>query len=147
MCHGVGDNNGLHTEPFLGRALMLCFLYGPGEPGRYHAPLRTTMNDHDAGYRVFVRTIVGLTGTVCALAAMMHAFGASMFGGSIFDLSNRLQLSFWLLLFAAIYCVGAFICGRFAWLLGNPITIQSLFIVTLVIGMVLAFLSPLIHNL
>ena len=29
------DNNGLHTEPFLGRASMLCFLYGPGEPGRY----------------------------------------------------------------------------------------------------------------
>ena len=31
------DNNGLHTEPFLGRASMLCFLYGPGEPGRYTA--------------------------------------------------------------------------------------------------------------
>ena len=31
------DNNGLHTEPFLGRASMLIFLYGPGEPGRYHA--------------------------------------------------------------------------------------------------------------
>ena len=27
----------LHTEPFLGRASMLCFLYGPGEPGRYPA--------------------------------------------------------------------------------------------------------------
>jgi len=109
--------------------------------------LKTTMNDHDAGYRVFVRTIVGLTGTVCALAAMMHAFGASMFGGAIFDLSNRQQLSFWLLLFATIYCIGAFIFGRFTWLLGNPITIQSLFVVTLVIGMIFAFLSPLIHNL
>ena len=31
------DNNGLHTEPFLGRASMLYFLYGPGEPGRYPA--------------------------------------------------------------------------------------------------------------
>ena len=31
------DNNGLHTEPFLGRVSMLCFLYGPGEPGRYPA--------------------------------------------------------------------------------------------------------------
>ena len=31
------NNNGLHTEPFLGRASMLIFLYGPGEPGRYHA--------------------------------------------------------------------------------------------------------------
>ena len=31
------DNNGLHTESFLGQASMLCFLYGPGEPGRYHA--------------------------------------------------------------------------------------------------------------
>ena len=29
------DNNGLHTEPFLGRVSMFCFLYGPGEPGRY----------------------------------------------------------------------------------------------------------------
>ena len=28
-------NNGLHTEPFLGRVSMLSFLYGPGEPGRY----------------------------------------------------------------------------------------------------------------
>ena len=27
----------LHTEPFLGRASILCFLYGPGEPGRYPA--------------------------------------------------------------------------------------------------------------
>ena len=27
----------MHTEPFLGRASMLCFLYGPGEPGRYPA--------------------------------------------------------------------------------------------------------------
>ena len=35
------DNNGLHTEPFLGRVSMLCFLYGPGEPGRYTA---TPMN-------------------------------------------------------------------------------------------------------
>ena len=31
------DNNTLHAEPFLGRASMLCFLYGPGEPGRYAA--------------------------------------------------------------------------------------------------------------
>ena len=31
------DNNALHTEPFLGRVSMLCFLYGPGEPGRYAA--------------------------------------------------------------------------------------------------------------
>ena len=31
------DNNGLHTEPFLGRVSMLCFLYGSGEPGRYPA--------------------------------------------------------------------------------------------------------------
>ena len=31
----VMHNNGLHTEPFLGRVSMLCFLYGPGEPGRY----------------------------------------------------------------------------------------------------------------
>ena len=31
------DNNGLHTEPFLGRASVLCFLYGPGEPGRYRS--------------------------------------------------------------------------------------------------------------
>ena len=105
------------------------------------------MNDHDAGYRVFVRTIVGLTGTVCVLGSMMHALGASMFGASIFELNNRLQLSFWLLLFAATYCIGAFVCGRFTWLLGNPITIKSLFIVALVIGMFLAFLSPLIRNL
>ena len=38
VARSVGnDNNGLHTEPFLGRASMLCFLYGPGEPGRYVA--------------------------------------------------------------------------------------------------------------
>ena len=38
VARSVGnDNNGLHTEPFLGRASMLCFLYGPGEPGRYTA--------------------------------------------------------------------------------------------------------------
>ena len=38
VARSVGnDNNGLHTEPFLGRTSMLCFLYGPGEPGRYPA--------------------------------------------------------------------------------------------------------------
>ena len=38
VARSVGnDNNGLHTEPFLGRVSMLCFLYGPGEPGRYPA--------------------------------------------------------------------------------------------------------------
>ena len=41
VARSVGnDNNGLHTEPFLGRASMLYFLYGPGEPGRYHAGRR-----------------------------------------------------------------------------------------------------------
>ena len=29
----------LHTEPFLGRASVLCFWYGPGEPGRYSAQI------------------------------------------------------------------------------------------------------------
>ena len=33
--HQSPDNNGLHTEPFLGRASVLCFWCGPGEPGRY----------------------------------------------------------------------------------------------------------------
>ena len=138
----------MHTEPRAARAFLLASQSPrPGDRCRYHAPLKTMMNDHDAGYRVFVRTIVGLTGTVCALAAMMHAFGASMFGGAIFDLSNRQQLSCWLLVFAATYCVGAFVFGRFTWLLGDPITIQSLFVVALVIGIILAFLSPLIHKL
>ena len=104
------------------------------------------MNDHDAGYRVFVRTVVGMAGLICILAAMTYLFGVSIFGGSLSDLSNRQQLAFWLLVFGAIYCAGAFFSGRFTWIFGEPITVQRLFIVTLTIALALAFLLPLLHN-
>ena len=73
VARSVGnDNNGLHTEPFLGRASVLCFLYGPGEPGRYHAKLKLKTNRSDSNAKISIFDWHGLfgydTGRSCIFA-------------------------------------------------------------------------------
>ena len=72
------DNNGLHTEPFLGRVSMLSFLYGPGEPGRYHAQSNTAeSNPHMNAIAICKRH---RRFTIAFTAATMTVYGLSFLG-------------------------------------------------------------------
>ena len=105
------------------------------------------MNDIEAGYKVFVRTIAGLVFTLCFLIASTFAVTAAIAGGSIAaTFGHGEQLAFWCLTLVSCYSLGAIICGRFLWLLGNRPSIFRLLFVVLIASIILALLSPLIQT-
>ncbi|MEM7455588.1 MAG: hypothetical protein AAF456_14640 [Planctomycetota bacterium] len=102
------------------------------------------MNDHDAGYKVFVRTVAGLTTLFLAVILLRMVFITAVVGAKISELPELLQLGFRLSTLGVLYCAGAILNGRFLWMLNRPVTIRRLFVITLLIAIIFAWLSPLI---